>query len=426
MNLASLITQQRALRGTIKRRICMTLSSFAYLCIIVFFVSHNFWKEDNVIIEDANSDAAVEVEAQEVFDVPKNVSVHNRGRYYVTGGGARRRSEPEIIFFVILCEGKPKASQGGKEASAISRQLRQAAVMLKSAVALTSRKLRFLVAADSKKLYQKFAEIPSSYPTEYQKRIAFEYRDVWYPPDRQDMRNMFRVCATERLFLPDMFPELDAAIYIDTDLIFLRPPEDLWDEFDRFNGKQLAAMAPCLYHYGTTKNKVPFYGTSGLNAGIMHMNLTRMKDFPGGGWIPANMKVFDNYKKIIKLADQDILNILFNKHPDLLYELGCQWNYRLWQCTQGRNLCPQAATDGASIIHGNAMAFVNGAEMKLQVVFEAWENHVLGSSLKELLALIKKDLVAVSKMGKQSKCAKIREIDDILSKELQRHVVDRY
>ena len=45
----------------------------------------------------------------------------------------------------------------------------------------------------------------------------------------------------------------------------------------------------------------------------MHMNLTRMKDFPGGGWIAANMKVFDTFKKRIKLADQDILNILFYK-----------------------------------------------------------------------------------------------------------------
>ena len=40
--------------------------------------------------------------------------------------------------------------------------------------------------------------------------------------DRQDMRSMFRVCATERLFVPDIFPDMDRAIYIDTDLIFMR------------------------------------------------------------------------------------------------------------------------------------------------------------------------------------------------------------
>lgn len=60
-------------------------------------------------------------------------------------------------------------------------------------------------------------------------------------------------------------------------------------------------------------SQIPFYGSSGLNAGIMHMNLTRMKSFPGGGWTPAVMKVFDNFKQRIKLADQDMLNILFHK-----------------------------------------------------------------------------------------------------------------
>lgn len=59
--------------------------------------------------------------------------------------------------------------------------------------------------------------------------------------------------------------------------------------------------------------QVPYYGKTGLNAGVMHMNLTRMKNFPGGGWIAANLKVFDIFKKKIKLADQDILNILFHK-----------------------------------------------------------------------------------------------------------------
>ena len=45
--------------------------------------------------------------------------------------------------------------------------------------------------------------------------------------DREDMRTMFRVCATERLFVPDMFPYMDRAIYIDTDLIFMRLAEQI-------------------------------------------------------------------------------------------------------------------------------------------------------------------------------------------------------
>ena len=35
---------------------------------------------------------------------------------------------------------------------------------------------------------------------------------------------------------------------------------------------------------------------------------------------------------------QDILNILFHYYPDMLYELPCEWNYRVWQCSQVRTI----------------------------------------------------------------------------------------
>ncbi|XP_050714571.1 glucoside xylosyltransferase 1-like isoform X2 [Eriocheir sinensis] len=327
----------------------------------------------------------------------------------------------EVVFFIILCEGVAQNAQGGKEASAITRQLRQAAVMLKSAAALTSTSLRFLVVADSEDLYHRFTELTSEWPSDYKRRVAFEWHTVWYPSDREAMRLMFRVCATERLFLPQMFPSLDAAIYIDTDLIFMRPPEDLWMEFKKFDEIQVAAMAPCLYHYDTHRNKVPHYGNTGLNAGVMHMNLTRMKKFPGGGWTAANLKAFDTFKKRIKLADQDILNILFHKYPGHLYELGCEWNYRVFQCSAG-NKCPAAYDSGISILHGNAMAFISGNAMKLQTVFEVWEQHRLGEPLSLMLSQMEEKLKFVSSHGLPSKCARTAHIDDILTKELKKHV----
>ena len=35
-----------------------------------------------------------------------------------------------------------------------------------------------------------------------------------------------------------------------------RPPEDLWSFFDSFSESHVAAMAPCMYHYGSPRNKV--------------------------------------------------------------------------------------------------------------------------------------------------------------------------
>lgn len=54
------------------------------------------------------------------------------------------------------------------------------------------------------------------------------------------------------------------------------------------------------------------------------------------------------------------------QYPGHLYELGCEWNYRVFQCSAG-NKCPAAYDSGISILHGNAMAFISGNAMKLQV-----------------------------------------------------------
>ena len=95
--------------------------------------------------------------------------------------------------------------------------------------------------ADSERMFSRLVNSTSSWPEQYKKKVKFLFHDVWYPTvrilivqagvklksafplqERQDMKSMFRVCATERLFIPDMFPAMEKAIYIDTDLIFLR------------------------------------------------------------------------------------------------------------------------------------------------------------------------------------------------------------
>jgi len=325
-----------------------------------------------------------------------------------------------IKFILILCGGS--GTQGSKQASDLNRQFRQVDVMLKSAVLFTRRKLTFHVIADNDKLFSRLVNLTSGWPEQYKNKVKFMMHDVWYPPDRQDMRSMFRVCATERLFIPDMFPAMDRAIYIDTDLMFLRPPEDLWSFFDDFSSQHVAAMAPCLYHYDTPRNKVPYYGATGLNAGIMHMDLKRMRDIPDG-WTRATMAMHDKFKPKIKLADQDILNILFHYYPDMLYELPCEWNYRVWQCSQGENKCDSAEENGVSILHGNALAFVKGNEMKIQTIFEAFEQFQLGvDAPTKLYSWIVSGLQKVDHEDQPSKCKNIPNIDQIFLKQLERQI----
>lgn len=75
--------------------------------------------------------------------------------------------------------------------------------------------------------------------------------------------------------------DVDSLLYVDTDVLFLRPVELLWDLFMQFNSSQLAAMAPeheepRIAWYNRFARH-PYYGATGINSGVMLMNLTRMR-----------------------------------------------------------------------------------------------------------------------------------------------------
>lgn len=75
--------------------------------------------------------------------------------------------------------------------------------------------------------------------------------------------------------------DVDSLLYVDTDVLFLRPIEDIWKLLWQFNATQLAAMAP---EHEIPKTgwysrfaQHPFYGSAGVNSGVMLMNLTRIR-----------------------------------------------------------------------------------------------------------------------------------------------------
>ena len=70
------------------------------------------------------------------------------------------------------------------------------------------------------------------------------------------MKENFRICATERLFLPLILSEEDAVIYLDSDVIWMVPPSELWNEFLQFNSEHLSAIGPVLSYYNSPENTV--------------------------------------------------------------------------------------------------------------------------------------------------------------------------
>lgn len=75
--------------------------------------------------------------------------------------------------------------------------------------------------------------------------------------------------------------DVDSLLYVDTDVLFLRPVDDIWKLLRQFNSTQLAAMAPeheiPKIGWYSRFAQHPFYGSSGINSGVMLMNLTRIR-----------------------------------------------------------------------------------------------------------------------------------------------------
>ena len=58
--------------------------------------------------------------------------------------------------------------------------------------------------------------------------------------------------------------------------------------------------------------QIPLYGPTGINGGIMLMNLTRINDREED-WVETMVDIYEKYKQHIALADQDILNVFFSE-----------------------------------------------------------------------------------------------------------------
>lgn len=337
-------------------------------------------------------------------------------------------SQEEMDFIIILCTDPCVQSGQCKKYKAlardIKRQILQAYVLIKSMVLFSKLPINIHIIADNKNPYEELIGRIDEWPTHYRSKVTFSLKDVYYPEDRPDLRKLYRVCATERLFIPDMFPELEKAIYVDTDLIFLRPVEDLWNFFQYFGEDNIAAMTPCLSYYGfSSLNQIPYYGSSGLNAGVMMMDLSKARSIRGG-WTNLTLSINDAFLPEIRLADQDILNIVFHYHPEWIYShLPCHFNFRPLLCNTSQ--CPSALRNGISILHGNSVAFLKGNEKKIEAVFQTFSDINLNQNniLKDLLAklIIKLDEVTANNETTHF-CSDQHNIDEMILKEIQKYV----
>ncbi len=109
--------------------------------------------------------------------------------------------------------------------------------------------------------------------------------------------------------------EIDSVLYVDTDVLFLSPVDQIWGFFDQMNSSQIAAMAPESEDFASSWYhrfaKHPYVGRFGVNSGVMLMNLTRMRAFEWHNYLEPYLS---QYRLNIVWGDQDIINIIFHFH----------------------------------------------------------------------------------------------------------------
>ncbi|RNA32404.1 glucoside xylosyltransferase 1-like isoform X2 [Brachionus plicatilis] len=294
-------------------------------------------------------------------------------------------------------------------------------VLLKSALMFSRPKLHFFIFSE-KNLHNQFIDQFNEWPKFVQDKFNYSIFEPKFPQNnREEWRKLFKLCASQRIFLPDILHQVDSLLYIDTDVLFLTGLEQVWSHFKNFNQTQLAALAPehedANMGWYNRFARHPFYGRLGLNSGVMLMNLTRMREFDFVGKI---LPMYQTYRYNITWGDQCLLNILFKFHPDRLYEYDCSWNYRPDHCMYGSN-CRAAEKNGARILHGCRRVFQTEKEPAFRQIYKAFEKYnFTEESIKNLYIEIRDAFEKES--VKATYCGKAKDIFlKTLKKELKQH-----
>ena len=129
-----------------------------------------------------------------------------------------------------------------------------------------------------------------------------------------------------RLLIPELFPELTKAIYLDSDIVVVGDLGELWD-IDL--GDQLMGV---VYEEGVLFEKAFFDKRKNnigipsnqryFNSGMLYMNCVRLRAY---GFVDRCIQLINYYAERLLYPDQDVLNCVL--HNEDVYELSPTYNW---------------------------------------------------------------------------------------------------
>ncbi|XP_068598828.1 glucoside xylosyltransferase 2 [Brachionichthys hirsutus] len=318
-----------------------------------------------------------------------------RGR----GGKAARRGERARAQSILARNLNKRSRPGGAMDLAVvacGNRLEETLTMVKSALLFSFKKIKLHIFSEDH-LAPQFVERLNQWPRSVSSKFRYSIYPITFSVGNADeWKKLFKPCAAQRLFLPVILKDVDSLLYVDTDVLFLRPVDDIWRLLKSFNSTQLAAMAPehevPKIGWYSRFARHPFYGVTGVNSGVMLMNLTRIRGTMfKNSMIPSSLSwedllhpLYQKYKNHITWGDQDLLNIIFHYNPECLFIFPCQWNYRPDHCMYGSN-CKGAEDEGVSILHGNRGVYHDDKQPAFRAVYDAIHDFRFEDSLFQSL-----------------------------------------
>lgn len=296
-------------------------------------------------------------------------------------------------------------------------RLDETLTMIKSVLLFSIEKVNLHIFADDE-LKEKFECTLKLWKAKLKDYFCFDIYPIQFPlnVEADEWKNLFKLCASQRLFIPDILKGVDSLIYVDTDILFMRPMEDLWRFFNKFNETQVAGVTAeheepqaGWYNRFALHPYVPPYG---INSGVMLMNLTRIRN---SDWLKDIIPYYKQYRYKITWGDQDLLNIYFHHYPEKLYQFSCAWNYRPDHCMY-MSTCKDAEEQGVSVLHGNRGTFHNDKMPLFKAIYDSFhEISLVNKSMDKL----KIDLEEKMRPHMTTQCGKI---SDVFTKTLFKHL----
>ncbi|KAK8374718.1 hypothetical protein O3P69_018677 [Scylla paramamosain] len=264
-----------------------------------------------------------------------------------------------------------------------SRQAEQLTTMLKTLLYFTKSPLwRIIVMTDTRDTFNKVLNLTTVFPGS---RLLLQHRPIWLPRDEPVIKGHWRPCAWAKQFMAEALPDQDSAVYVDTDVLFLGPAEELWWLLHSMGPRQALALAPEPQYLLDTPKR-PFAGSVGLNTGVMVANLTRLRQLPGGGLGSAIL----NSGAITPPPrhDQDALNHYLLHRPHLLLEVTSRWNFSPTCCFLEAPPCADCLSAGILVLHGAGTSFFRFIDRKFLVMYTNLSRLRLGDDPRLLLTKV--------------------------------------